>query len=125
MARKVFLIDDDATYNSLNKRMLKKGLDEELEITEFTDPDEAINEIIVNKNIPDLIFLDVNMPTMNGWEFLDILTEETEDKKLNTTVAMLTSSQFPDDEKKAMRYDYVKYYINKPLNVVSIDKVFQ
>lgn len=125
MARKVFLIDDDATYNSLNKRMLKKGLDEELEITEFTDPDEAINEIIVNKNIPDLIFLDVNMPTMNGWEFLDILTEETEDKKLNTTVAMLTSSQFPADEKKAMRYDYVKYYINKPLNVVSIDKVFE
>lgn len=125
MARKVFLIDDDSTYNSLNKRMLTKNLDEDLEIIEFTDPDKAIIEIIENKNIPDLIFLDLNMPTMDGWEFLDILTEETEDKKLNTVVAMLTSSQFPDDERRAMRYDYVKHYINKPLNVVSIGTVFK
>ena len=124
MATTVFLIDDDATYNALNKRMLKKKVNEEFEIIEFTDAEKALAEILENNVIPDYIFLDVNMPLMDGWEFLQILTEETEGMELKTKVSMLTSSMFPQDREKAFKFSYVNHYINKPLDPVSIQTIF-
>ena len=124
MAKTVFLIDDDATYNALNKRMLKKKVDEEFNIVEFTNAEEALSHILEKNVIPDYIFLDVNMPLMDGWEFLQILTEETEGIEFNTKVSMLTSSMFPQDKEKAFKFKYVHHYINKPLDPVSIHTIF-
>lgn len=120
----VYLIDDDATYNSLNKRLISKSVNQDLNIVEFTNPEMALNAILEEGKIPDRVFLDINMPLMDGWEFLEILTEETEHKKINTKISMLTSSLFPEDEAKALNYEYVDNYINKPLDHFTLGKIF-
>ena len=125
MSKLIFLIDDDTTYNALNKRMLKKVFKEEYEIREFTDAEEALTQILEENVKPSHIFLDVNMPLMDGWEFLQILTEETEGNTLETTVSMLTASMFPTDREKAFKFNYVSHYINKPLDTVSISDIFK
>lgn len=124
MAELIFLIDDDATYNSLNKRMLKKQLDDQYEIQEFTDPEEALTKILEENVVPTYIFLDVNMPLMDGWEFLQILQEETESSDFTTKICMLTSSIFPADREKAFKFNYVFNYVNKPLDPVSMSTIF-
>lgn len=60
------------------------------------------------------VFLDINMPIMDGWEFLEALNQE--DMKDNIWVIMLTSSVNPADRKKADSYAQVLEYIEKPLN---------
>mgnify|MGYP006147496911 CR=1 FL=1 len=124
MSKIIFLIDDDDTYNALNKRMLKKHLKDEYEIRAFTDAEEAIKQILEENVIPSHLFLDVNMPVMDGWEFLEILEEETEGTDVNINVSMLTSSMFPQDKAKALKSKYVHHYINKPLDPLSIHTIF-
>lgn len=64
------------------------------------------------------------MPIMDGWEFLEILKEETEDCKLKTKIFMLTSSMFASDKDKALKYDYVIDYVSKPLNPEQVYQIF-
>ena len=104
--------------------MLKKVLKDEYDIRAFTDAEEAIKQILEENIIPTHLFLDVNMPAMDGWEFLEILEEETEGTDLNIKVSMLTSSMFPQDKAKALKSKFVHHYINKPLDPVSVDTIF-
>lgn len=72
---------------------------------------------------PDLLFLDINMPAMDGWEFLN------EYKKMNIAariiVVMLTTSLFPEDKLKAEKIPEISGFENKPLTVEKLKSVFQ
>lgn len=113
----VLLVDDDSSCNFLHKRLLKKtNRVEQIEVAK--DGLEAINFL---KSIqlkqqeqeascpdcPDMIFLDINMPRMNGWQFLDAYKELAKQKKKHIVVIMLTSSLNPDDKARADEYDEV------------------
>ncbi|HTO31088.1 MAG TPA: response regulator [Pararhizobium sp.] len=68
---------------------------------------------VLKDTTPDAIILDINMPVMNGFEFLEHYTKEFETHA--PVVAMLTSSHHAADREKALKYDFVKSYFEKPL----------
>ena len=65
---------------------------------------------------PDLVLLDINMPVMNGWEFLKEFSLLDKEIRSGVLVMMLTSSMNPADETRAKSWDFVPEYFNKPLN---------
>ncbi len=83
-------------------------------------PEKALEELVAlsesgGKEFPDIIFLDINMPRMDGWEFLQEF-EKLPDTILNKcSVYMLTSSIDPNDIEKSKTYKTVKNFFSKPL----------
>ncbi len=122
----ILLVDDDADCNFFHERLLNKmNCTEKIHIV--NNGEEAINYIKSNinseNNIPDLILLDINMPKVNGWEFIELYEKNEMINKDNVLLVMLTSSLNPDDEKKAKQYKNVKGFYAKYLNQESINEI--
>lgn len=120
----IYLIDDDPVFNILTERVIVKHLGDGVEIEKFTNPEEALESMLNSTSLPEYIFLDILMPNLDGWELLEILNEEVSNLSDKTTVVMLTTSILPTDNKKADADLAVKYFINKPLDVVNVQLVF-
>lgn len=132
----ILLIDDEEINNYLNTRLIGK-LNIDVHVESVLNGKEALEYLTCtgkysdNKKYPQpgLIFLDINMPGMNGWEFLVEYSKLPDEKKGKIVVAMLTASINPDDEKKAHAYEGVNDFLNKPLTLDVlrglIDKYFE
>lgn len=115
----VILVDDQPITNFITRKLLQvEGID--LPISDFTNPILALEAILKQKKKNNIIFLDLNMPEMNGWEFLDKLVENNYFPK----IVILTSSTSDLDKDKAQEYDFVKDYVIKPLNKNKISELF-
>lgn len=74
---------------------------------------------------PDLIFLDLNMPGLTGWDFIDEYKKLKNRRSLNSVIVVLTASVNPDDGKKASRISEVAEFRNKPLTDAMVDEIVQ
>ena len=83
--------------------------------TNGKDAINYLNEIDDQSKYPDLILLDINMPVMNGFEFLSQYNELSTKFKTGIVVCMLTSSLSSVDKQRAMNFDDLKKFITKPL----------
>jgi len=115
----IFLVDDDPINNLINRRLLGKiGIGNYIE--EFLIAQEALEKI---KQLPKedslLIFLDINMPVLNGWEFLEKYTALFPDRK--DRIVILSSSIDYQDRKKAFEYPIVSGFLEKPLSLEKIN----
>lgn len=110
---KIMLVDDQKMANFINKKLIEVT-DFAEKIVDYTLPQIALLEIDSEK--PDLIFLDLNMPEINGWGFLDVLKERND----HTQVVIVTSSTSALDMQKAQNYNQVIDFLIKPLNKTSI-----
>lgn len=120
---RIILIDDDKATNFINKKILTK-LECSNEIIVFDDPDNAFNYLTnINSPKPDLIFLDINMPKMDGWEFVEKLSNDIKTNHLHIPTIILTSSFNPYDREKALLIPEIKELINKPLNKDIVFKI--
>ncbi len=119
----VLLIDDDEPTNFINRIIIEKSdCTNHVQVTESAE--EALDYLkqkgrfVANGPTPkpELIFLDINMPRLNGWDFLERYRKWSNDLKTNPVIVMLTTSMNPEDEKKARQIDVVSGYESKPLN---------
>jgi CheY-like chemotaxis protein len=115
----IFLVDDDPIQNMLTSRLIEQA-DTEVKFMIFHNGEEVIQAL--NKKIrPDIILLDINMPIMDGWEFL----EAYKGFKNKAKVYMLTSSSNPEDRKRAEDFDCITGYYTKPIDGQTIQQILQ
>lgn len=124
----VMLIDDDRATNFLHEIVLEKA-DCAKTIKSLQSAEEALVYLKTKVNgknpQPELIFLDINMPRMNGWEFLDEYHKLEDYEKGGVVVVMLTTSLNPSDSEKAKEIVDVKQFLNKPLTIESVNHILQ
>lgn len=124
---KILLVDDDEINNFLNEIILQ-DLDIADKIFVKQNGREALDLISDHCNngkehlCPDIIFLDINMPVMNGFEFLEEYKKLPTSKK--SVVVILSSSENERDVKESKKYG-ITAYINKPLNERKIQEIIE
>jgi len=110
--QKLLLVDDDSAFNFLNRIILNaNGID--CQIDECLDGKAALDVTEASAKCPDVILLDINMPVMDGFEFLDEFEKHNKCRR-HTKVFILTSSNQEEDRRKAFSYPCVKGYFDKP-----------
>ncbi len=112
---RILFVDDDRIQHMINKKNLLR-LRPDLELFFFENPFLALEWM--DNNEADLLLLDVNMPEMSGWEFLDELVK----KNNQIDVKMLTSSMDPDDIQKSADYNQITGFLVKPLQGKAIEE---
>ncbi len=122
----VLLIDDDEPTNYFNRMVIEEsGLVENIVVLEMAE--EALKYLSTEENgkypKPDLIFLDINMPGMNGWEFLSEYEKLPISQQGKVIVVMLTTSLNPDDFERAKEYEQIEEFFSKPLTIEGVKEI--
>ncbi len=114
----ILLVDDDRIYQFAARKTIEAtGFAEKIVI--YSNGEDAINylrhNVQDNNLLPDVIFLDVNMPIMNGWEFLEEYSHLKKELVKPVIIYVVSSSVDEFDVSKSRQYDTVKGYIVKPV----------
>ncbi len=124
----VLLIDDDEINNLICMKIIKKN-DFAKSVETCLGAKQALSYLRDTlagengKSLPELIFLDINMPAMNGWDFLEQYEKISELDQKKIVLIMLSSSMYVDDINRAKTYDTVSDYITMPLSAAHLQKI--
>lgn len=116
----VLLVDDNPSTNFLNKKLLAE-IAPETTVFEIEDAMDLLQFLKNEKKYksgcpkPGIIFLDINMPKMDGFEFLMEYEKLKEDVKKDILIVILTTSIWSKDKKKAFDSEYIYDFVEKPL----------
>jgi CheY-like chemotaxis protein len=120
----ILLIDDDPICNFLHSRLLNKlNISDDVKVS--LNGREAlahIDKVSKMEHCPQLIFLDINMPVMDGIDFMKSFNEKAFCKR-KPVIIILTTSSNPNDIKQMQRYPEIKGFLNKPLSAEMITSI--
>lgn len=124
----ICVIDDDKMYQFVVRKTLDL-VEKPKKLMIFSDGEEALDYLSQNlstaENLPDIIFLDINMPIMDGWDFLDeyIKLKGKPEKKI--TIYMVSSSVDPVDVERAKKMSEITGYVVKPIGPSKITEIIE
>jgi len=127
----ILCVDDDPITLLLSRKVITKASFSN-EIITAQNGEEALhyfntltqtNLDTKSNKLPQLVFLDLNMPIMNGWEFLDLFSSPDYSNFNNTKVIILSSTIDPEDIKKAKTYPMVVDFLSKPITSTMLEYV--
>lgn len=116
------LIDDDPGTNFIHKYILER-FNFCSTILIYTSASEALEYVKKGKDLPEVIFLDINMPGMDGWEFIEEYDKLDEAFRQKSKVFMLSTSLNPRDPEMAGTYSTIRKYYIKPLSAEILDEI--
>ena len=128
--KKILLIDDDVVVNKVNKYLIEStGIFDSVESK--TAPQEALDyiktQIQSKATIPGFILVDISMPEIDGFEFIDLIDELFEDEGIDIMpiFVILSSSNFKRDYEQFDKTPAVKKFLSKPLQKEDFEKVLK
>lgn len=126
----ILLVDDNPADNHFHKiNISESGICDHVEVA--NDGNAALEYLKKSFSMsnkfpkPDIIFLDINMPGMDGFEFLEEYKKLADKYKSKVLIIMLSTSLNPDDQKKALSYEEIVEFQNKPLEVETLQKIVE
>jgi CheY-like chemotaxis protein len=125
--KRIIMVDDDPYSHLICKGIIRRT-DPEIEFLGFLLPEKGIEYIESSYNelaeeCPTVLLLDINMPVMDGWEFLERYDKIASDVKDEITIFLLSSSIDHRDKQKANENIYVKGFLMKPFRKATAEEV--
>lgn len=123
----ILIIDDDEINNFIAAKLIDKIPPKAVVNTCLNGQiglDFVKSKLQNQEEVPDIIFLDINMPIMNGWEFLEEFEKIKDQINKKISINMLSSSVYNDDINKAETFNTVNKFISKPLTVDKIQDLY-
>jgi CheY-like chemotaxis protein len=128
--RNILLLDDNDLDNFINEKIMESNLFSKKNYicTSGKSAIEFLTNIVemgddFSKNYPEIIFVDLNMPLMDGFQFIEFFKKNLESKLHNPKIVILTSSIFPEDVLKAEKISKDIIFLNKPLTKDVLEKL--
>ncbi|WP_456461992.1 response regulator [Reichenbachiella sp.] len=116
----VLLVDDDVPTNFIHEVILKKT-NRFKQIGSVLSATEALDYLQVSR--PNLIFLDINMPALSGWDFIDQFRSLPLEQKENIVIIMLSTSMDPKDRQRAEICSEIQEFVSKPISVEKVEDI--
>lgn len=124
--KKLILIEDDDVIVYLTQKLIKESKSIEL-LNVLKNGRKALDYFIENaKNaelLPDFIFLDLSMPILDGWQFLEEFARIKDSMAKNIQIYITTSSISPKDLSKAESYDFISDFVIKPISLENFNRI--
>ena len=118
-----YIVDDDKIFVFVLKRILEKNKNFN-QVLDFKNGKEVLNKLFDSDIVlPDIILLDINMPVIDGWQFLEQIEKLPNKEELN--VFIMSSSIDANDIEKSKSFSTVKDFISKPINNDKINKLIE
>ncbi|WP_052598370.1 two-component system response regulator [Aureispira sp. CCB-QB1] len=126
MLDEIILIDDDKIVTTINKKIVQKLLPN-ASIKTFENGEAGLIYLITaqDSNLKTLVFLDIDMPIMDGFQFLNIYENAMAHQDHSFVICLLTSSIAEEDQKKAAKFLSVLEYAQKPLDEATIQGLIE
>lgn len=126
-ALNILIIDDDEINNFIAAKLIDK-IEPKANVFTCLNGQEGLEYLLSKidniEELPDIIFLDINMPVMNGWEFLEEYDKIKPRIPKTITINMLSSSVYNDDIAKSKSFSSVDKFISKPLTIEKIQNIY-
>jgi CheY-like chemotaxis protein len=126
MKKSVLIIDNDPIYRTISQKIIEKlDLAETIFVKKngYTAIDFIINVLATKSKLPEIIFLDIEMPVMNGWEFMDEYCKIENTLLTGIEIYIVSSSISKVDKDKAKSYSEIKDFISKPLTIENLKTI--
>lgn len=122
--KNVLLVEDDAIARMVCERIMKlNGFADNVVMYDNAEAALRFLSSVKSENFPSVIFLDVNMPVLNAWDFLEEFAKVKTNPVQSPLIYLLSSSINPLDKEKASRYPLVQDFIEKPLKKEMLEKI--